>query len=66
MIILKYWRTKKMQLNKDQMISIIRTLQHATDQRLKLKWDLDVKEMEVKILLFLLNKERNNHDKNKH
>ena len=55
-----------MQLNKDQMISIIRTLQHATDQRLKLKWDLDVKEMEVKILLFLLNKERNNHDKNKH
>lgn len=55
-----------MHLNKEQMISIIRMMQHSTNRSLKLKWDLDVKEMEVKILLFLLNKERNNHDKNKH
>jgi sugar-specific transcriptional regulator TrmB len=44
-------------------------MQHATDERLKLsklKHDLGVKEYEVKILLYLLNKERNNHDRSKH
>lgn len=55
-----------MQLNKKQMIQIIRTFQHVTNNSLYLSNELDVKNMEIKMLSFLLNEERKKNEKSRH
>jgi len=52
-----------MKLSKNQMIKILKTLKQANDEKILLSHELGVKEMENKMLGFLLNEERSKNEK---